>query len=405
MPVSRITLIVLDSLGIGALPDARLYGDENSNTLCNIAARIGGLKLPNLQSLGLGNITGSIIEGIPPVDKPLAAFGKAAEQSAGKDTTSGHWEIAGLILEQPFPTYPKGFPPEIIQPFEKAIGRKILGNEVASGTEIIVRLGEEHIKTGYPIVYTSVDSVFQIAAHEEIIPLEELYHICAVARKMLTGKHAVGRVIARPFVGSPGNFTRTKNRKDFSLKPPGKTVLNSIADSGMEVVGVGKIDDIFAREGITRSIKTADNMDGIDNILFCLGNRFKGLIFANLVEFDMLYGHRNDCRGYAGALEAFDARLPEILEAMSAEDILILTGDHGCDPTMPGTDHTREYVPVLVYGKSVIPSDLGIRETFADIGATIAEFLNVEAPPFGKSFASLITGEDDRKERRSIEGL
>lgn len=399
MPVSRVILIVLDSLGIGALPDAAQYGDARSNTLCNIARANGGIGLPNLRALGLGNIIGSPIQGVPGVDKPRAAFGKLAEKSVGKDTTSGHWEIAGLILKRPFPTYPEGFPPEIIEPFEAAIGRRTLGNEAASGTEIIVRLGVEHLKTGYPIVYTSVDSVFQVAAHEEVIPLEELYDICLIARtKILTGKHAVGRVIARPFVGEPGGFKRTGNRKDFSLKPPAKTVLNSIADAGMEVVGIGKIGDIFAQEGITRSIKTGNNMEGVDSIISCLRKSFKGLIFANLVEFDMLYGHRNDFRGYAGALEAFDARLPEILSALGEEDVLIITGDHGCDPTMPGTDHTREYVPMLLYGAPVKPVHLGIRDTFADIGATISQLLKVSPPSDGTSFAGLISAGNTHEE-------
>ena len=389
MPVHRITIIVLDSVGIGALPDARDYGDEKSNTLCNISKSLGGIKLPNLQILGLGNI-GPEIYGVPAADKPLAAFGKAGEKSAGKDTTSGHWEIAGLILEHPFPTYPNGFPPDIIDPFEKAIGRKVLGNQAASGTEIIVRLGKKHMETGYPIVYTSADSVFQIAAHEEIIPLEELYEMCMIARRLLTGSHAVGRVIARPFVGSPGEFTRTKNRKDFSLRPPSKTVLNNIAEAGMKVVGVGKIDDIFAHEGVTESIKTSGNMDGVDKVILCLKNSFKGLIFANLVDFDMLYGHRNNCRGYAHALEEFDGRLPEILSALGDEDVMIITADHGCDPTMPGTDHTREYVPILIYGKHVRPCSLGIRETFADLGATVADLLHVSLPLAGESFSHLI---------------
>lgn len=389
MPVHRITIIVLDSVGIGALPDAGDYGDEKSNTLCNISKSLGGIKLPNLQILGLGNI-GPEIYGVPAADKPLAAFGKAGEKSAGKDTTSGHWEIAGLILEHPFPTYPNGFPPDIIDPFEKAIGRKVLGNQAASGTEIIVRLGKKHMETGYPIVYTSADSVFQIAAHEEIIPLEELYEMCMIARRLLTGSHAVGRVIARPFVGSPGEFTRTKNRKDFSLRPPSKTVLNNIAEAGMKVVGVGKIDDIFAHEGVTESIKTSGNMDGVDKVILCLKNSFKGLIFANLVDFDMLYGHRNNCRGYAHALEEFDGRLPEILSALGDEDVMIITADHGCDPTMPGTDHTREYVPILIYGKHVRPCSLGIRETFADLGATVADLLHVSLPLAGESFSHLI---------------
>lgn len=390
MPVGRITILVLDGLGVGELPDAKHYGDVGSNTLSNLASAAGGLNLPNLQSLGLGNTATSPVKGVYPVDKPSAAYGKAAEKSAGKDTTTGHWEIAGIILEEPFPTYPSGFPPEIIIPFEKAIGRKVLGNEVASGTEIITRLGGEHVDTGYPIVYTSVDSVFQIAAHEEVIPLEELYKICNIARGILTGPHGVGRVIARPFSGTKGNFMRTKNRKDFSVKPPYKTVLDSIVQAGMEVVGVGKIENIFANEGITHSYKTADNMDGVEKIIYCLTRRFKGLIFANLVEFDMLYGHRNDAMGFAGALEAFDSRLPELLSAMSEDDLLVITSDHGCDPTMPGTDHTREYVPLLIYGEQVRVCDIGTRETFADLAATIAELLNVSPPVAGRSFARLI---------------
>jgi phosphopentomutase len=390
MPVNRITVIVLDSVGIGALPDAAKYGDEESNTLSNTAKAVGGVNLPNLEAFGLANAAGVEIQGISPVDKPLAAFGKSAEKSAGKDTTTGHWEIAGIILEHPFPIYPSGFPPEIIQPLEAAINRKVLWNKPASGTEIIARLGEEHMRTGYPIVYTSADSVFQVAGHEEVIPLDELYEICRKARALLTGKHAVGRVIARPFMGTTGNFKRTKNRKDFSVKPPSKTVLNNIAESGMEVVGVGKINDIFAGEGITRSLKTADNMDGVDKIIQLLKTPFHGLIFSNLVEFDMLFGHRNNPVGYAGALEAFDNRLPEIIAALGEGDILVITADHGCDPTTPGTDHTREYVPLLIYGKPVNVCCLGIRETFADLGATIADLLKIPPPPAGESFARRI---------------
>ncbi len=390
MPVNRITVIVLDGVGIGALPDAAKYGDEKSNTLSNTAKAVGGLNLPNLEAFGLANAAGVEIQGISPVDKPLAAFGKSAEKSAGKDTTTGHWEIAGIILEHPFPVYPSGFPPEIIQPFEAAINRKVLWNKPASGTEIIAMLGEEHMRTGYPIVYTSADSVFQVAAHEEVIPLEELYEICRKARALLTGKHAVGRVIARPFIGTPGDFKRTKNRKDFSVKPPSKTVLNSIAESGMEVVGVGKITDIFAGEGITRSLKTADNIDGVNKIINLLKTPFQGLIFSNLVEFDMLFGHRNNPGGYAGALKAFDNRLPEIMAALGEDDILVITADHGCDPTTPGTDHTREYVPLLIYGKPVNVCCLGTRETFADLGATIADLLKIPPPPAGESFANRI---------------
>lgn len=393
METNRVVLIVLDGLGVGALPDAAEYGDENCNTLCNVAEALGGIELPNLQSFGLGNIQGIDIKGVPGVDKPLAAYGKAAEKAAGKDTTSGHWEIAGLILEEPFPTYPKGFPQSIIEPFEAAIGRKVIGNEVASGTEIIARLGEEHLATGFPIVYTSVDSVFQIAAHEEVIPVEELYEICLIVRELLTGNHAVGRVIARPFIGTPGNFVRTARRKDFSLKPPGKTVLDKIKAAGMEVIGIGKIEDIFAKEGITQSIPTADNMDGINQIIACLQEDFQGLIFANLIEFDMLYGHRNNSPGFGKALRDFDARLPEITTIMGEQDVLIITGDHGVDPTTPGTDHSREYVPVLVYSKGISPVDLGIRETFADIGATVAQLLQVSPPKDGTSFGEVISGE------------
>ena len=387
MPVNRVAIIVLDSLGIGSLPDARIYGDEKSNTLANIAAVVKGIDLPNLQSLGLGNAAGGIVAGMPAVDTPKGAFGRMAEMSAGKDTTTGHWEIAGIILENPFPTYPSGFPREVIAAFEAAVGVGVLGNEAASGTEIISRLGQEHIRTGYPIVYTSADSVFQIAAHEDVIPLEQLYSMCLAARELLKGEHAVGRVIARPFTGSPGNFTRTKNRRDFSLKPPAKTVLDEIAEAGMEVISVGKIEDIFCRQGITRSLKTSGNMDGVDKILFCLENRFRGLIFSNLVEFDMIYGHRNDPEGYAGALEAFDKRLPEVFSCLRKDDVLVITADHGCDPTFPGTDHTREYVPLLVYGDQVQACDLGTRKTFADLGATVAHLLEVKQPPAGISFA------------------
>lgn len=391
MQTNRVVIIVLDGLGIGALPDAAQYGDEQCNTLCNLAETLGGIKLPNLRSFGIGNIQGVDIKGVSAVDKPLAAYGKAAEKAVGKDTTSGHWEIAGLILDKPFPTYPDGFPPSIIEPFEAAIGRKIIGNKVASGTEIIARLGEEHIRTGSPIVYTSVDSVFQIAAHEEVISLEELYEICLTARELLRGEHAVGRVIARPFIGAPGNFTRTRNRKDFSLKPLGLTVLDNIEAAGLQVIGIGKIDDIFAHQGVTRSIKTADNMDGVDQVIACLREDFRGLIFANLVEFDMLFGHRNDSPGFGNALEAFDARVPEIVAALGEKDVLIITGDHGVDPTTSGTDHSREYVPIIVYGIGILPTDLGIRETFADIGASVAHWLRVSPPKAGTSFAAEIS--------------
>ncbi|BCV21760.1 phosphopentomutase [Moorella sp. Hama-1] len=387
MDSDRVILIVLDSVGVGALPDAAKYGDEGSNTLGNIAAAVN-LKLPNLTRLGLGNIIP--LRGIPPVGLPEAAWGKMASRTAGKDTTSGHWELAGLILERPFPLYPHGFPPEVIEPFEKAIGRRVLGNKPASGTVIIEELGAEHVRTGYPIVYTSADSVFQIAAHEEVIPVEELYRYCKVARKILTGEHAVGRVIARPFIGEPGHFIRTDRRQDFSLEPPQPTLLDAVTAAGLEVMAVGKIKDIFAGRGITRWIHTHDNMDGVDQICNYLREGERGLIFTNLVDFDMRYGHRNDVAGYAAALEAFDRRLPELLAGLEGDDVLILTADHGCDPTTPSTDHSREYVPLLIYGKRVRPLNIGVRSTFADLGATVAELLGVPYKLPGKSFAPML---------------
>ncbi|MDN5326891.1 MAG: phosphopentomutase [Moorella sp. (in: firmicutes)] len=387
MKLDRVILIVLDSVGVGALPDAAQYGDEGSNTLAHIAATVD-LRLPNLTRLGVGNITP--LRGIPPVGTPVAAWGKMASQTAGKDTTSGHWELAGLILERPFPLYPHGFPPEIIEPFEKAIGRRVLGNKPASGTAIIEELGAEHMRTGYPIVYTSADSVFQIAAHEEVIPVEELYRYCKIARRLLTGEHAVGRVIARPFVGEPGHFIRTDRRQDFSLEPPRPTLLDAVIAAGLEVMAVGKIKDIFAGRGISRWIHTHDNMDGVDQTRNFMREGERGLIFTNLVDFDMRYGHRNDVAGYAAALEAFDRRLPELLDALETSDALILTADHGCDPTTPSTDHSREYVPLLIYGKRIRPLNIGVRPTFADLGATVAALLGVPYDLPGKSFASML---------------
>ncbi|OIQ58261.1 phosphopentomutase [Moorella thermoacetica] len=387
MKLDRVILIVLDSVGVGALPDAAQYGDEGSNTLAHIAATVD-LRLPNLTRLGVGNITP--LRGIPPVGTPAAAWGKMASQTAGKDTTSGHWELTGLILERPFPLYPHGFPPEIIEPFEKAIGRRVLGNKPASGTAIIEELGAEHMRTGYPIVYTSADSVFQIAAHEEVIPVEELYRYCKIARRLLTGEHAVGRVIARPFVGEPGHFIRTDRRQDFSLEPPRPTLLDAVIAAGLEVMAVGKIKDIFAGRGISRWIHTHDNMDGVDQTRNFMREGERGLIFTNLVDFDMRYGHRNDVAGYAAALEAFDRRLPELLDALETNDALILTADHGCDPTTPSTDHSREYVPLLIYGKRIRPLNIGVRPTFADLGATVAALLGVPYDLPGKSFASML---------------
>ncbi|KJS18506.1 MAG: phosphopentomutase [Peptococcaceae bacterium BRH_c4b] len=390
--INRVILIVLDSVGIGALPDAGAYGDTGSNTLVNTAEAVGGLKLPNLGLLGLGNI--AKIKGVPPEDNPTGAYGKMAERSAGKDTTTGHWEMSGVILDQPFPVYPHGFSPEIIKTFEEKIGRKTLANKAASGTAIIEELGEEHIKTGYPIVYTSADSVFQIAAHEEIIPLEELYSMCRVARKLLSGEHAVGRVIARPFVGRPGSFKRTTNRHDFSLKPPGETILNLLHSSGCRVQAVGKIEDIFAGEGITEAVHSSGNPDGMEKTLELIRRQGGGFIFANLVDFDMLYGHRNNPEGYAGALEEFDRKLPDFIMALRDDDMLIITADHGCDPTTSSTDHSREYVPLLVYGRLLRGGvNLGIRETFADVAATIAEIFGITTGS-GKSFLGEILKRD-----------
>jgi phosphopentomutase len=387
--IERTILIVLDSVGCGDAPDAAQYLDEGSNTLSNTSKAVGGLYLPNLGKLGLGNLTS--IHGVPPVGEAEGAFGRLTAVSAGKDTTTGHWELAGIILDKPFPTYPKGFPRELIKEYETRIGRETLGNYPASGTEIIKDLGKEHTLTGKPIIYTSADSVFQIAGHEDIISIDELYRLCMIAREMLVGEHAVGRVIARPFIGAPGDFSRTERRKDYSLEPLNDTILDVIKTAGMEVAGVGKIEDIFAQRGLTMSNHTGNNMAGVDAIIDYLKQDFQGLIFANLVDFDALYGHRNNPRGYADALEAFDRRLPEILTNLRDSDILIITADHGNDPTTPSTDHSRERVPVLVAGKSVKPNiDLGTRSSFADIAATIADLFSVEWPGTGNSFAKQI---------------
>ncbi len=381
----RVILIVLDSVGIGEMPDAQEYGDEGSNTLGNIARVRGGINLPNLQKIGLGNIVP--IEGVEPLAHPEGSFGKMAEKSPGKDTTTGHWEIAGIVLDKPFPTFPQGFPEDFLRAFEKRIGREVMGNEVASGTEIIQRLGQDHVKTGKPIVYTSADSVFQIAAHEEIIPLSELYRICEIAREMLDGDLRVGRVIARPFLGSEGNFYRTTNRHDYAVEPPYKTLLDVIKDKGLEVMAVGKIKDIYAGRGITDHLPSKGNDDGVNKILEFMKRKATGLIMCNLVDFDMLYGHRNDPENYAKALEEFDQRLPDILELMDEEDILVLTADHGCDPTTPSTDHSREYVPLLICGSKIAQGiNLGVKPSFSDLGATISEYLGAEPLVNGKSF-------------------
>jgi len=381
----RVLLIVLDGVGIGELPDAYKFGDEGSNTLANTAKVVGGLNLPNLEMFGLGNICP--IMGLNYRENPLSYFGKMAEKSPGKDTTTGHWEIAGIILDKPFPIYPNGFPKEIIQEFEKRIGRKTLGNYPASGTEIIKKLGEEHIKTGYPIVYTSADSVFQIAAHEDVIPVEELYKICQIARELLKGEHGVARVIARPFLGEKGNFYRTPKRKDFSLPPPKKTILDYLKENGKDVIGIGKIEDIFAGKGLTYSMHQENNREGIENIIKALNISNDGLIFVNLVDLDMLYGHRNDPFGFAKALEEFDSFIPIILEKLKNDDILIITADHGCDPTTESTDHSREYVPLLIYSKKFKnPSNLGILSSFSDLGKTIGDIFKIKNDLDGKTF-------------------
>jgi len=383
--IDRVILIVLDSVGVGELPDAADYGDAGSNTLAHTAQALGGLTLPHMARLGLGNIIP--VQGVPPVAKPAGAFGRMMEASAGKDTTVGHWEIAGQCSPRPLPTYPDGFPPDFIAAYENRIGRKTLGNYAASGTVIIEDLGEEHIRTGRPIVYTSADSVFQVAAHEDVIPIEELYRICQIARDLLVGEHNVGRVIARPFVGQPGSFARTDRRHDFSALPPGKTVLDNVLDAGLDVMAVGKIEDIFAGQGIGRAVHTHDNMDGVDKTLDYMQEDVPGLIFTNLVDFDMRYGHRNNPEGYGRALEAVDARFPEIQELLRPSDVLMLTADHGCDPTTPSTDHSREYVPLLVYGAPVRPGvNLGTRSTFADVGQTIAQMLGTKPVDHGTSF-------------------
>ncbi|NLM46594.1 MAG: phosphopentomutase [Firmicutes bacterium] len=385
MKIRRIIMIVLDSLGVGELPDASLYGDAGSNTLAHTAAAAGGLSLPVMGSFGLGCLTE--VAGVPCSAEPGAAYGKMAEKSKGKDTTTGHWEITGIILEQAFPVFPDGFPEEIIKPFTKAIGRPVLGNTRASGTEIIKELGEKHLRTGFPIVYTSADSVFQIAAHEEVVPLPLLYKWCETARELLRGEYAVGRVIARPFAGKVGSFFRTPNRRDYSLPPPQPTLLDRLAAAGYEVLGIGKITDIFAGRGITRTVHTKNNDESMQAVLDGMDSCPGGLILANLVDFDKLYGHRNDAAGYAKALERVDGQLALVVGKMQTEDLLFVLADHGCDPIHPHTDHTREYVPLLVYGRQVKPGPLGIRSTFADVGQTVAELFGVERLEHGESFA------------------
>jgi len=382
--IDRIIWIIIDSVGIGELPDAKKFGDVGSNTLENIALATN-LEIPNLTKLGLGNIDG--VKALKRVENPIGIYGKLAEISNGKDTTIGHWEMAGIHSPNPFPTYPNGFPEDIINEFIEKTGREVLGNKPASGTEIIKELGEEHVKTGKLIVYTSADSVFQIAAHEEVVPIEELYKICKIAREILKDEHAVARVIARPFVGEVGNFSRTSNRRDFSLVPPKKTVLDYVKENGQDVIGVGKIEGIFSGQGITEAIHTKDNMDGVDQTIKYMKENNKGIIYTNLVEFDSKWGHRNDVEGYAKGLMDFDKRLPEIIDNMKPTDILIINADHGCDPTTESTDHSREYIPFIAYGKELKNNvNIGIRSTFADIGQTIADILKVGPLEIGTSF-------------------
>jgi phosphopentomutase len=384
--INRVIIIILDSVGCGETPDAENYGDQGSNTLKNTAAAVGGLDLPNLGKMGLGNLTEII--GVPPTSSATGAFGRLIPVSKGKDTTTGHWELSGVIVDRAFPVYPNGFPSDLIKDFETKIGRETIGNYPASGTEIIKELGKVHITTGKPIVYTSADSVFQVAAHEDVIPIDDLYQICQIARDLLIGDHAVGRVIARPFIGSPGKFTRTERRKDFSLVPPRDTILDVIKAYGLDVVGIGKIEDIFAHRGLTISDHTGNNMAGVDSIIKFLKSDTKGLVFANLVDFDALYGHRNNPRGYGDALEAFDRRLHEIISNLKSQDVLIITADHGNDPTTPSTDHSREYVPILVSGEGIkTKTHLGTRNSFADVSATIAELIGIYWDGPGTSFS------------------
>ena len=386
----RISVIILDGVGIGAAPDAADYGDEGTNSIANVAEVLGGIALPNMGKLGLGNITA--IKGVPATNSPKGGYGKMQPMSAGKDTMSGHWEMMGIYLPEPAPTYPEGFPDEIMDEFEEKIGRKTLANRPASGTEIIKELGEEHMRTGKPIIYTSADSVFQIAAHEAVIPVDELYEMSKTAREILIGRHAVGRVIARPFVGdSAENFTRTDRRRDFSRAPESDTVLDKLYAAGYDVWSVGKIDDIFVHRGITRKNHTLGNKESTQTTLELLEEDFNGLLFVNLIEFDMIYGHRNDPQGYYNALKAFDDAVPEIQKRLSEDDLVIVSADHGVDPTTKSTDHSREFVPLLVFGPKVRGLDLGIRKSFADVGATITENFKLAPPEIGTSFLSDLT--------------
>lgn len=377
----RVFIIVLDSLGAGELPDARLFGDEGSHTLKSISAS-PRFSIPNLLKAGLGNIEG--LEFLPKAENPTFAFGRMAEESKGKDTTIGHWELAGVVSEKPLPTYPDGFPEELLSEFSRRVGRGVLCNKPFSGTEVIRLFGEEHLKTGDLIVYTSADSVFQIAAHEEKVPLAELYRICETAREILVGEHGVGRVIARPFVTGENGFERTANRHDYSIAPPQKTVLDFAKEKGHDVISIGKIEDIFASRGITEGHRTKSNAHGIVTFLSLADRDFSGILFLNLVEFDSHFGHRNDVDGYAAALSEFDAALPEILSKMREDDLLVITADHGCDPGTLSTDHSREYVPLLVWGKGLAGKALGTRKSFADLAETVSKSLDLGVS-FGKT--------------------
>lgn len=380
----RVFLTVLDSVGVGELPDADAYGDRGSDTLGNIS-RLVPLKLPTLRSLGLPRV--AKVHGMAPIDSPAGAYGRMAERSPGKDSVTGHWEMAGVVLSRAFPTFPNGFPADVIAEFERRIGRKTLGNKAASGTAIIDELGPEHVRTGYPIVYTSADSVFQIAAHEEVIPIPELYRICEIAYDIVGKGMGVGRVIARPFVGTPGAFARTSNRHDYALPPAGVTLLDALTAAGKPVHAIGKIQDLFAGRGVTTAVHTTSDDDGVDEIEKSIESAGSGLVFTNLVDFDTVYGHRNDAPGYAANLERFDARLARLLPRLRERDLLIITADHGNDPTTPSTDHAREHVPVFLVGQSVRPGvDIGTRPTFADLGQTVAEIFGVGALENGTSF-------------------
>ncbi|HEY4611455.1 MAG TPA: phosphopentomutase [Bacteroidota bacterium] len=391
--MGNVLCVVLDGVGIGELPDANAYSDVGTNTIVNTARVVGGLRLPNLQRLGLGNI--AAIEGVAPAPHAYGCYGKMAERSKGKDSTTGHWELAGVITEKEFPVYPRGFPDDVLNNFLRFTGCKgYLGNKPASGTEIIKQLGDEHVRTGFPIVYTSGDSVFQIAAHEDVIPLQELYRICRVTREqVMVGEHKVGRIIARPFVGTSDGYTRAPNRKDFAVEPSGSTVLDLLFENGVPTVGIGKIDDLFSGKGLKEKIHTKSNAQGIEETVKVGSNMKSGFLMTNLVDFDMLYGHRQNPRGFADALEAFDHEVPRIIECLSGGDLLMITADHGNDPTDRSTDHSREYVPIVCYGKSGkhnVP--LGVRTSFADVGKTVAEYFSIHGAErlAGMSFLEMI---------------